>query len=174
MIGAKIIGGNGNRRELDFYPTPPEVTEALISILDIPENSLIWEPACGGGAIVDVLRHRGYRCIGTDISQGQDYLTAEMPQGIDWIITNPPFKLAEDFIKRSWNHNKPFALLLKSQYWHAAKRYKLFQECTPSHIYPLTWRPDFCGGGNPLMDMCWMVWNRKTDKCEYKPIERRL
>lgn len=38
---------------------------------------------------------------------------------------------------------KPFAMLLKAQYWHAAKRAQLFCEVPPSYVLPLTWRPDF-------------------------------
>jgi len=144
------IGGNGNRRDRDFYPTPYEVTEALMTMLDLPKTTKVWEPACGDGAIVNVLRNMGYECIGTDITTGDDFRFTDMPEGIDWIITNPPFNLSEDFIRRSWDHGKPFALLLKSQYWHAAKRYSLFYECHPTSIYPLTWRPDFSRGGEPF------------------------
>lgn len=147
MKGSKIVGGNGNRHERDFYPTPEDVTEALMRVLNLPTNTVIWEPACGDGAIVNVLKRLGYQCIGTDITTGDDYRLVDMPEGIDWIITNPPFNIAEDFIRQSWKHEKPFALLLKSQYWHAVKRYNLFHECHPTSIYPLTWRPDFCGGG---------------------------
>lgn len=42
----------------------------------------------------------------------------------DWIITNPPFSLAEAFIRRAAELGKPFAFLLKSQYWNATCRMK--------------------------------------------------
>lgn len=42
------------RRELDFYPTPPDVTHALMRFLDL-EQCTIWEPACGDGAMAYVL-----------------------------------------------------------------------------------------------------------------------
>ena len=43
----KIVGANPaeKRSEMDFYPTPPEVTEALLQFLDLPKTTVIWEPA---------------------------------------------------------------------------------------------------------------------------------
>lgn len=180
MKAYKIIGGGdpSKRHDRDFYPTPEEVTRALMEILNPDKDITIWEPACGEGHIVNALNNMGFNnVIGTDILTGTDFLTAELPKsgGVDisFIITNPPFKLAEEFIRKCWQHNIPFALLLKSQFWHAAKRYELFNECRPSMIYPLTWRPDFTGQGAALMDCIWCVWLR-DDKgyTEYKPLKK--
>ncbi|GAB7057373.1 hypothetical protein JCM16163A_41220 [Paenibacillus sp. YK5] len=48
------------RRELDYYPTPPEVTHALMQFLKaegvLDGVWLIWEPACGDGAMSEVLK----------------------------------------------------------------------------------------------------------------------
>src|SRR5690606_41708421 len=41
---------------------------------------------------------------------------------ISWIITNPPFKDSVAFINRAIQIGKPFAYLLKSQYWHARNK----------------------------------------------------
>lgn len=71
-------------------------------------------------------------------------------------------------------------MLLKSQYWHAKSRYKLFQDYTPSWVLPLTWRPDFLEHerlegekkGAPTMDVAWSVWISSTVKLDtrYKPL----
>ena len=108
--------------------------------------------------MVDVMEAMGYTVTGTDIQRGYDFLTSPLVD-CDWIITNPPFRLAEQFVRRCAEHKKPFALLLKSQFWNAAKRYKLFLEITPTRILPLTWRPDFTGKGQAMMDMAWCVWD---------------
>ena len=164
LFGSRIAGGNTayKRSESDYYPTPSEVTDALMNFLLLPSKLKIWEPACGENHMVDVIRRRGYEVIGTDINMGVDFLTAEIPDGVDWIITNPPFSIADKFIGRCLEHKKPFALLLKSQYWHAKKRFELFREHPPAYVLPLTWRPDFLfkqrGGGSPLMDVMWCVW----------------
>ena len=112
--------------------------------------------------MVDVIQAAGYECIGTDIQGGIDFLNCDAPGGIGAIITNPPFCIADKFIERCAKHGLPFALLLKSQYFQAKKRIKLFLDYKPTYILPLTWRVDFMkkkrGGGSPTMDLIWVVW----------------
>ena len=175
-FASKIVGGDPDkkRRALDFYPTPKEVTVALLDFLQIPKSLKIWEPACGEGDMENVMRERGYDVIGTDIRSGVDFLTADLPKDVEWIITNPPFRTSEDFIKRCLEHGKSFALLLKSQYWHAARRSALFKQSPPRYCLPLTWRPDFTGEGSSLMDMMWCVWEKRNPfQCAmYFPLDK--
>ena len=172
----KIIGAHGKRQANDFYPTPSECTIALLEFLEegflIRPGDTIWEPACGSNAMVDVMREKGYAVIGTDIINGQDYLTTEIAGDYDWIITNPPFCTAQDFITRSASLKKPFAMLLKSQYWHSAKRLKVFSDIQPTFVLPLTWRPDFLGKGASMMDMIWVVWIGKSPVTYYYPLKK--
>lgn len=168
---SQIMGGNGAkaRKASDLYPTPPEVTVALMRFLKLPAGTDVWEPACGQGDMVEALQNCGMLVYGTDIRSGQDFLKTYGPhytdKSIDWIITKPPFSLAEEFIRHAAEIGKPFAMLLKAQYWHAAKRAQLFREIPPSYVLPLTWRPDFLfkerggkKGASPLMDVMWCVW----------------
>ena len=173
-----ITGGNTayKRNESDFYPTPPEVTQALLDFLKIDHELIIWEPACGEGHMLSVMRDNGYVVVGTDINTGNDYLTIPL-MDCDWIITNPPFSESQAFIEWSIKHHKPFALLLKSQYWHAKKRYELFNHHKPQYVLPLTWRPDFLfksrGNGAPLMDVIWVVWGAESaDQTFYIPLQK--
>lgn len=133
-------GGNKeNRRALDFYPTPAEVTIALMEFLQLPKSK-IWEPAAGDGAMVKVLERYGHEVIATDIQTGDDFLrTIGMA---DAIITNPPFNLSHEFIIKALQDAPIVAMVLKSQYWHAKKRFDLYKENPPAYILPLTWRPD--------------------------------
>lgn len=179
MDNLKIIGAHGKRRENDFYPTPWEATAALCEWMakeGLGDGVTVWEPACGDGRMVKVLKEYGYSVYGTDIQTGNDFLKAkDLPKTVAnadnlWIITNPPFILAEEFIRKAKRFGKPFAMLLKCQYWHSAKRLNLFHEIPPSQILPLTWRPDFTGEGNALMDMMWVVWNGCERKTEYEPL----
>jgi hypothetical protein len=41
-------------RDRDAYFTPPEATRSLIALEQLPHR--IWEPCCGDGAIVNLLR----------------------------------------------------------------------------------------------------------------------
>lgn len=84
MNAYNIIGGGDpkKRSDRDFYPTPKDVTVALMEVLDLPKQTCIWEPACGDGHIINALSDMGYmNVIGTDIVTGTDYLTADKPGG---------------------------------------------------------------------------------------------
>lgn len=183
MDATNLANGSktAKRRELDFYPTPSDCTVALIDFLNIPHGQTVWERACGDGAMSKVFHTRGYRVISTDIEArgyGEspvNFLTCQ-DRGADWIVTNPPFNLSGQFITRAHalaRHG--FAMLLKSQYWHAKKRLSLFREMPPSHVLPLTWRPDFMGGergGSPTMECVWTVWRHGQTDTRYTPLER--
>lgn len=181
LFGSRIAGGNSatGRRAWDLYQTPPEATLALLNFLTIPKGAVIWECACGSGEMSRTIAASGYKVISSDIEDhgfgqnGIDFVTYCQENNFDWIITNPPFFLAEPFVRRAWEYKRPFAFLLKSQFWHAARRTALFEECPPSYILPLTWRPDFTGGGASLMDMIWTVWERRPAAgVIYQPLRR--
>ena len=188
LQASRISGGNSatGRRQSDFYPTPPEATIALVQFLRLERGTVVWEPAFGEGDMGQALGACGLTVYGTDIRGGQDFLVRDHPDGIDapfnWIITNPPFSLAEAFIRHAAKIGKPFAMLLKSQYWHAAKRAQLFHEIPPSYVLPLTWRPDFFfkdrqpgDTSSPLMDVMWCVWlspRTRSAQTVYQPLEK--
>lgn len=179
LQASRIIGGNTayKRVESDFYPTPPEPTIALINFLQLPKDNVIWEPACGKGDMSSVIKNMGYKVKESDIDRGDDFLKCPFFE-CDWIITNPPFSLSEQFIRRAFEHKRPFAFLLKCQYWHAKKRLSLFEETHPTYILPLTWRVDFLkkkrGKGAPPMDVMWVVWDIdfQREYPLYIPIEK--
>ena len=89
----------------DFYSTPPEAVKALLKAEDFPRT--IWEPACGDGAIVKILRAAGHDVYATDlvdrgcpISESRiDFLLEQSPQfHAEAIVTNPPYTLAHQFV----------------------------------------------------------------------------
>jgi len=97
-----------NDRGLDFYETPECATLALLRVETLPER--IWEPAAGRGALSRVLTSRGHRVAAQDIVAhrgrdrdiwtGFDFLEErEAPQDFDCIVTNPPYKLADAFVR---------------------------------------------------------------------------
>lgn len=54
---SQIMGGNGAeaRKASNLYPTPPEVTVALMRFLKLPRSTQIWEPACGQDDMVEAM-----------------------------------------------------------------------------------------------------------------------
>jgi hypothetical protein len=165
------------RAEHDFYPTPAEVTRALVpEIADFPAT--IWDPACGDGAIVLELERGGFTVVGTDIVQrgygegGIDFLT-ESVRRADAIVTNPLFgELASRFVEHTLALEVPYiALLLNVNFWHAKARAALFDRRRPDAILPLTWRPDFAGSARPYFNCIWTVWRPGAGE---HPIYKRL
>lgn len=111
MTNPGLDMATGNRvhaisiRGNDLYQTPPEAVRALLSVVTLPR--MIWEPACGPGAIVRELRAARHTVIATDLVDygcensegGRDFLMETMaPRGVDCIVTNPPFKNATEFV----------------------------------------------------------------------------
>lgn len=172
-------GKKENRRELDYYPTPKECTIALMEFLQLTQ-SLIWEPACGEGAISEVLKSYGHNVISSDLlnyGYGQsevDYLTAIPLKDYDAIITNPPFNLSAKFIEKALKEAPIVAMLLKSQYWHSKSRYNLFTNNPPAYVLPLTWRPNFAPekGSAPTMEVHWTVWMEGDTIAKYVPLRK--
>jgi hypothetical protein len=165
----KALTSGGERRALDFYPTPPEATIALLdeiaAVIPSPP-AVIWEPACGDGAISKVLIAHGFVVAETDIaargrpSQQIDFLAVQKRLA-DVIITNPPFNLAREFITHADELGvRKMAMLLKSNFWNVASNVVLFKRWTPAFILPLTWRIDFTGAGRPHTDCTWTYWDR--------------
>lgn len=176
----QLTGANyrGDRRKLDLYPTPPDVTTALMDFLKLDRGCFVWEPACGDSDMVDVILSYVDKCSGTDIRNGTDYLEASI-DGVGAIITNPPFFLAEKFIRKAVAESPVVAMLLKCQYWHAKCRHELFVEHPPAYVLPLTWRPDFLfktrepgDRANPTMEVAWSVWIKGDVVTKYMPLLR--
>jgi hypothetical protein len=174
----QLTGGNNkkDRRQLDFYPTPTDVTIALLNFLDL-DPCIIWECACGNGVMANVLKKFGHTVIETDISTGCDFLLTK--RKADAIITNPPFKLSHLFIEKAVKDARIVCMLLKSQYWHASKRCDLFNKHIPAYVLPLTWRPDFLEHERlnkkkaaPTMEVAWTVWKRGSTITQYIPLKR--
>lgn len=171
-------GRKEDRRELDFYPTPPEVTIALMDFLKL-QPCVVWECACGNGAMADIIKSYGHSVIATDLITGGDFLNIHYD--VDAIITNPPFNLSSEFIEKALKEADIVAMVLKSQYWHAKKRFDLFIKNPPAYILPLTWRPDFLyqerengKTGSPTLEIIWTVWIKGNTGREYIPLLKPL
>lgn len=160
------------RRPSDFYPTlDPNAVRALCPVLGWgePANGWwpadVWEPAAGEGHMARALRVEGFDVVETDLEEyeggglgGLDFLAFKKPLARS-IITNPPFSLAVEFIEHSFALGIEYlALLLKTDFWCAAKRTALYNAHTPTQIAFLNWKVDFTGEGAPPMTMSWHIW----------------
>lgn len=173
-LGVAMCGGAQKRarRENDFYPTEPDAVHALMAAIgdDLEGWSVMTglpvqfhEPACGDGAISKVLEGYGYDVLSTDLvdrgygTPGIDYL--KCTESRPFVITNPPFFLAEEFIQRAFDMGAiRVYMLLKSTFFHASGRSDLFNGTPLRRNMPLTWRLDFTGEGSPTMECSWFEW----------------
>lgn len=173
-LGRAMAGGGDkvHRRGNDYYPTPPDVTRALLRVerhcIANSGDGRVWEPCGRGGAIMRELAAAGFVPIGTDIVADPDNnvaqadLLAAKRAPAKVAVTNPPFAIAGEMIWHLLDKLKInyLALLLKSTFWHASKRSELFRTHKPARIYALTWRPDFLNLDGPTMECQWCVWQR--------------
>lgn len=167
------LQGSSERKFADAYFTPASATRALLT--ELPHwPKIIWEPACGNGAIVRVLRESGREVIASDrwehegeerFSTGEefDFLSAPVARASS-VITNPPFKLANAFARKCLALGIPrFALLLRADFFNAAEHARIFAIRAPSAIAALTWRLDFTGAGAPHTNCIWAIWDERKN-----------
>src|SRR5689334_17403806 len=94
---------------LDYFPTPAWATRALMLHGADMAGTRVWEPACGDGYMVRPLAEQAGSVFASDVHNYgwghavHDFLMPYLPDGLerpDWIVTNPPFRLAEQFVHR--------------------------------------------------------------------------
>lgn len=113
-------------RKDDLYETPEVcVTAALRAGVLADIDGAIWEPCAGRGAISRVLRRAGFAVVAqdlvahpgadADIAAGIDFLMElAPPPGVSVIFTNPPFKLADAFIRHGLGLGLRVIVLLRA------------------------------------------------------------
>lgn len=159
------------RQEHDYYATDPIAVEKLLEKEKF--NKAIWECACGGGHISEVLRKHNYYVNSTDkYSYGYehqdmcyDFLEAK-PTEYD-IITNPPYKYALEFCEKAIEvtYNK-VAMFLKLTFLEGKKRLEFFKKYPPKKIYVFSSRVkcamngDFDSIGGSAVCYAWFIWEK--------------
>ncbi|MER9176249.1 hypothetical protein NKH72_21975 [Mesorhizobium sp. M0955] len=181
-LGAMFAGGNpaAGRKKDDFYATKDtDVTEALLQRFRFGPRK-VHECACGTGEMAEVIKAYSYDVVATDlVDRGYgagniDFLSLAQQAG-PVVITNPPFKLAQQFVEHGMLDLKldAMALFLKSTWYHAAARTGFFYRLPPFLKLDLTWRVDFSGQGRPTMECSWFIWKRgHTGPSTFRPLER--
>ena len=132
----------GQRKKSDFYETPYSMTEHLLRREPFNRELSVCEPACGGGAITKILNN----CFTGEVTAYDadvDFLKEN--KRYNYIITNPPFSLAMEFIKKAKTvATDKFALLLPLSYLHGKRRFDEVyndKEYGLKHVYVFTRYP---------------------------------
>ena len=182
MIGRSILGDGDHRIPDDYYATPPIAVEKLLQVHQFTGQKIL-EPCVGAGHILNVLKQsmpgssftvldivdRG--CPGTILA---DFLIWDGPNDFDTIITNPPYLLASEFIRKCHAHladGGQLAMFLKIQFLEGIKRRDLFVQIPPRYVYVFRKRISAWSAGEPInkntgkpwastVTFCWYVWQK--------------
>jgi hypothetical protein len=166
---------------LDDFPTPPWATRALLehvlkdSARPYKELTCL-EPACGVGYMSKVLKEYFAAVTCNDIhdygyGERRDYLKGQHPlNSWDWVITNPPFRLAEEFVVRSLEvAREGVAILARTVFIESIGRYEnLFKSRPPAIYAQFSERVPMVKGrldkkATTATSYCWLVWKKSTD-----------
>lgn len=74
-----------------------------------------------------LLKKYGYNVIYSHIDNGQNFFYFEPEESYDCIISNPPFSLKDDILRRLTELNKPYAILLPLPSLQGQKRFPYLQ-----------------------------------------------
>jgi hypothetical protein len=165
------------RIKRDAYQTPEWVTLALEPHLQVSTNKAltkVWEPAAGEGKMASVLRDAGYKVVATDIGRttkivtgNWDFLTTRAPlNSFDWIITNPPYSHAEQFIEHALFMAPRVAMLLRCDFDSAQGRGYLFKNnkyFTKKIVLTKRIRWIENSKGSPSFNHAWYIWSKHND-----------
>ena len=158
---------------LDFFPTPPWATRALCEWLGTYEDikaMTALDPACGAGDMVRPLAEYFQTASGADVHDyGGGYPVADFlfgpPPAADWIITNPPFRLADQFIKQGLaGARHGVAVLVRTAFLEGIKRHaEIFSDSPPTDILQFCERVPMVKGrvdkdASSATAYCWCVW----------------
>ncbi|KMO28570.1 type I restriction-modification system subunit M [Methylobacterium aquaticum] len=176
-----MAGRRSPPKGLDFFPTPPWATRAFMRhilplLSDEPIRS-VWDPACGEGHMVEVLREGMFDTFASDVfDYGRGYRVADFlaPDAgaptVDAIVTNPPFNAAVDFALRALDLAPVVALLCRTSWLEGVGRYERLFKLRPVTVFapyvervPMhrgQWKPNgatatayafFCWSDRPLV-----------------------
>lgn len=159
------------RDSLDFFPTPPWATRALCERLERLGFDLsvqtAWDPACGAGDMQRALSDHFGQALASDVHDyGDDWRGAGGLYGVcdylipaarpdwlrrarvDWIVTNPPFRMAQEFVGQALNDARHgVAMLVRTAFLEGQERYRrLFQFHRPWLILQFSERVVMAGG----------------------------
>ena len=167
---------------LDDFPTPPWATRALCEFLP----GLGWsagsgtcrEPAANRGHMVKPLREHFAEVEASDVHDYgagfpvRDYLFGPLPEMVDWTISNPPFRLAEQFIERAIETSEAgVAMIVRNAFLEGVGRHeRLFAINPPAMILQFTERVVMHKGkltatGSTATAYCWIIWQPNMKAC---------
>jgi hypothetical protein len=172
-VAARRLSPTGDS---DDFPTPPWATRALIEHVIGPMRvygEICWEPAANRGYMVRPLQEYFGNVIYSDIvdygyGNVVDFLAPEICQNnfdVHWIITNPPFNKAQQFIEQAQRiATDGVAMLVRTSFLESVMRYHtLFMHNAPDIVAQFSERVPMVKGrydqkASTATSYAWLVW----------------
>ncbi|MFC3227360.1 SAM-dependent DNA methyltransferase [Marinibaculum pumilum] len=173
----------GTRALVEYVIGPALRRAGHIEMLAHLRGHSVWEPASNRGFMVrplreyfGIVRSSDVHDYGDEAVDCQDAVFdflipgLESPciraQGIDWIITNPPFRLADQFARRALDlrPREGVALLVRTGFLEGCGRWEaLFQPHPPTIVAQFVERLPMVRGrcdpdASTATAYCWLVW----------------
>jgi hypothetical protein len=184
------------RNSLDDFPTPPWATRALCEALARRSRESLSimsarEPAANRGYMARTLLEYFKTVEASDVHDYgagfpiRDFLFDVDRLGkVDWTITNPPFRLSEQFITVALDTSEQgVAIFARTAFLEGVGRYeRIFSHCRPTLVLPFSERVVLHKGklapkGSTATAYCWIVWEkhwRGTSLKWIEPCRKRL
>lgn len=170
---------NFERQKEDFYATPYTTTEGFLKEFNLGNINSVLEPSVGMGHMAKVIKEfypniditccdivdRGYP--GTIIT---NFLEYDFDKKFDVVITNPPFKLAKEFVEKGLDiSNKYVIMTLKVQFLESISRKEFLKNSPLKYVYVHSERQSCMRDGEEInpntgkkwssaLLLCWFVW----------------
>lgn len=161
----------------DWYVEPSWCVDRLLD--RYPELTMLHDPCCGMGTIVDAALERGIAASGSDIidrAEGRfptvDFLRHARCE--EAIVTNPPFKIGEQIVRHAMTVTREggiIAVVAQAKFLFSQARNSIFTSTTMERVIAFSRRPSMppgamlaelgesCRGGGSI-DFVWCVWRR--------------
>jgi hypothetical protein len=160
------------RNERDNYATPPWCYEGLEEFIDWSKVHDVLEPCAGDNRILDWLGKHSVITFSAEIRQEKDYFEQNYFgwKKFDLIVTNPPYSLALEFVKKGIEDSICSFWLLRLNFLASQSRKSFFLANPLSALIVLSKRPSFrLTGGTDSTDYGWFVWD-KANICNVRGI----
>ena len=145
----------------------------ILILKELFEN--ILEPACGEGHLSEVFIKNGIQVTSSDLIDRGYGIQKDFFEYNNWdgdIVTNPPYKYAQQFVEHALNiipEGRKVAMFLKIQFLEGKKRKTLFKNNPPRTVYVSSSRllcaknaefEKMIKGGGSAVAYGWFVWKK--------------
>lgn len=126
----KTYLNSGRTKESDECLTPRYVIYPIIKYLKLKNFKNVWCPFdLDHSLYCRVLKQNGFNVTNSHIKNGKDFFEIDPTKiNFDVIVSNPPFTLKDEILKRLYEINKPFMLLLPIQSLQSQERVPMFKK----------------------------------------------